>query len=120
MAVGRGGDLGPVGRRTIDWVIMTTSAVHRATARVCNPRGLHMRPLELIARKAQSFQSQIHVTRGLNRVDAKSLLHLLTLGAEAGMELEVEANGADAGGAVEQIVKLIQSDFEMFEQPTRA
>ena len=78
-----------------------------------------MRPLELIARKAQSFQSQIHVTRGSNRADAKSLLHLLTLGAEAGMELEVEANGDDAGGAVEQIVQLIESDFEMFEQSIR-
>ncbi|MBC8116753.1 MAG: HPr family phosphocarrier protein [Candidatus Saccharimonas sp.] len=78
-----------------------------------------MRPLELIARKAQSFQSQIHVIRGSNRVDAKSLLHLLTLGAESGMELEVEANGDDASGAVEQIVQLIESDFEMFEQPVR-
>lgn len=79
-----------------------------------------MRPLELIARKAQSFQSQIQVTRGSNRVDAKSLLHLLTLGAEAGMELEVEANGDDAGSAVEQIVRMIESEFEMFEQAPRA
>lgn len=78
-----------------------------------------MRPLELIARKAQSFQSQIFVTRGTNRVDAKSLLHLLTLGAEAGMELDIEASGADSDGAVEQLVKLIESDFEMFEQPVK-
>ena len=79
-----------------------------------------MRPLEMIARKAQSFQSQIHVIRGTNRVDAKSLLHLLTLGAEAGMELEVEAIGADAGGAIEELVMLIESDFALFEQPVRA
>lgn len=79
-----------------------------------------MRPLEMIARKAQSFQSQIHVIRGSNRADAKSLLHLLSLGAEAGMELEVEAIGADAGGAIEELVMLIESDFALFEQPVRA
>ncbi len=75
-----------------------------------------MRPLELIARKAQSFQSQIYVIRGSNRADAKSLLHLLTLGAEAGMQLEIEASGDDASGAVEQLVELIEANFETFER----
>ena len=79
-----------------------------------------MRPLELIAKKALSFQCEIHLVRGMNRVDAKSFLHLLTLGAEAGMELSVEASGKDADGAVSQLVALIESDFEAFESPVRS
>lgn len=71
-----------------------------------------MRPLEQIARKAQSFRSQIFVSRGANRVDAKSFLHLLTLGADVGMQLDVEAHGDDADGAVSEIVSLIESEFE--------
>ena len=79
---------------------------------VRNPKGLHIRPLQLIARKAQSFQSQVFVTRGTNRVDAKSLINLLTLGAELGMELEVDAAGDDANEAVEQVATLLGSEFE--------
>lgn len=75
-----------------------------------------MRPLELIAKKAQSFRSQVFVTRGNNRVDAKSLLHLLTLGAESGMQLEIDATGDDANDAVEQLALLIGSEFEGLER----
>ncbi len=78
-----------------------------------------MRPLGLIAKKALSFPCDIHVVRGVNRVDAKSLFDLLTLGAEAGMQLSVEASGAGADGAVSQLVALIESDFESFESPAR-
>lgn len=96
---------------------MVAATIQRATVTVRNSKGLHMRPLELIARKAQSFRSQVFVTRGTNRVDAKSLLHLLTLGAEKDMLLEVDANGDDACDAVSELVKLIGSEFEAFERP---
>lgn len=75
-----------------------------------------MRPLEMIARAARSFRSDVFVARGANRVDAKSLLHLLTLGAEAGMQLEIDATGEDASEAVEQLAKLIESEFEGIER----
>lgn len=91
---------------------MVASGMHRTIVTVRNSKGLHMRPLELIAKKALSFQSQIYVSRGNNRVDAKSLLHLLTLGAEPGMELEIDATGEDADEAVEQLAVLIGSEFE--------
>ena len=99
---------------------MANSAHHSLQATVRNSKGLHMRPLEVIARKAQSFLSQINVTRGLNRVDAKSFLHLLTLGADAGTQLNVEATGEDAESAVQQLVTLIESDFEIAEVTARA
>jgi phosphocarrier protein HPr len=90
--------------------------MQRAVVTVRNSKGLHMRPLELIARLAQSYRCQVFVTRGTNRVDAKSLLHLLTLGAEPGMQLEIDATGDDASEAVEQLSKLISSEFEGFER----
>jgi len=94
---------------------MVAAGIHRAMVTVRNSKGLHMRPLELIAKKALSFRSQIFVTRGNTRVDAKSLLHLLTLGAEPGMQLEIDATGEDASEAVEQLVVLIGSEFESID-----
>jgi phosphocarrier protein HPr len=95
---------------------MVTAIIQRTTVTVKNSKGLHMRPLEMIARKASSFRSQVFVTRGTNRVDAKSLLHLLTLGAEPGMQLEIDATGDDANEAVEQLAKLIGSEFETIDR----
>lgn len=94
------------------WCDMVAASMQRTMVTVRNPKGLHMRPLELIARAARGFRSEVFVTRGANRVDAKSLLHLLTLGAEAGMQLEIDATGDDANEAVEQLAKLIGSEFE--------
>lgn len=95
---------------------METATIQRALVTVRNANGLHMRPLEMIAKKALSFRSQVYVTRGTNRVDAKSLLHLLTLGAEPGMQLEIDATGDDANEAVEQLAKLIGSEFESLDR----
>jgi phosphocarrier protein HPr len=99
-----------------DWCDMVMAVKQHAMVTVRNANGLHMRPLEMIARKAQTFSCQVFVTRGTNRVDAKSLLHLLTLGAEPGMELEIDATGDDANEAVEQLAKLIGSEFEGFDR----
>jgi phosphotransferase system HPr (HPr) family protein len=94
---------------------MTMGLVHRATATVRNSKGLHMRPLALIARKAQSYGGQVYVCRGANRADAKSLLHLMTLGAEAGAQLEVEASGDDGHSLVNQLAEVIETEFDCHE-----
>lgn len=71
-----------------------------------------MRPLSVIAKKAQSFGGEVFVCRGSNRANAKSLLHLMTLGAEAGMKLEVEALGHDGHSVVNQLAEVIETEFE--------
>ncbi len=48
----------------------------------------------------------------MQRVDAKSLLSILTLGAGPGVQLYVEAEGEDARAAVETIVTLAQYNFK--------
>ena len=89
-----------------------SGVIHRTTATVRNSKGLHMRPLSVIARKAQSFGCDVFVSRGSTRADAKSLLHLMTLGAEAGMQLEVEASGVDGHSVVKQLAEVIETEFE--------
>jgi phosphotransferase system HPr (HPr) family protein len=52
-------------------------------------------------------------------LDAKSILHLLTLGATQGTELIIEADGPDAPEAVESLAKLIASGFVEEHQPPK-
>jgi phosphocarrier protein HPr len=73
--------------------------------------GLHARPAELFARTALKFESRIEVLCRNERVDGKSILHLLTMGATQGTELVIEADGKDAEQAVEALARLVESDF---------
>lgn len=89
---------------------MELSALER-TVLVSNPQGLHARPAEMLARLALTFDSEIVVIREGHSGDAKSIMHILTLGAAQGSELIIRARGADAAEALEAIVQLVQSDF---------
>jgi len=80
-----------------------------------NPHGLHMRPAESFAQLAQSFESEIKVIRESLCVDAKSIMHVLTLGASQGTELTLQAHGVDAAEALEAIAQLVERDFETDE-----
>lgn len=76
-----------------------------------NSQGLHARPAELFARLASEFDARIEVVKDKHRVDAKSILHILTLAASQGQELIVEATGKDAEEAVEALVDLVDRQF---------
>ena len=76
-----------------------------------NEEGLHARPASLFTKLAGRFQSDIEVTNGTNRVDGKSMVHVLTLAAEKGTELEIEARGPDADEALDALVELVESNF---------
>lgn len=86
------------------------SAVEK-TVVINNPQGLHARPAELFARLALKFESEIKVIRDSHEVDAKSILHVLTLGAAQGTELTLQAEGTDAEAALDALVRLVESDF---------
>lgn len=77
-----------------------------------NKKGLHTRPAAELMRCAKIFKSKIYLGYGMQRVDAKSLLSILTLGAGPGVQLYVEAEGEDARAAVETIVALAQYKFK--------
>jgi phosphocarrier protein len=78
-----------------------------------DPLGLHIRPAEQFARLAMSFASEIEVVRDTLRVDGKSIMHMLTLGAEPGATLVLEARGPDAQQAVDAIAKFVENGFTL-------
>ena len=84
------------------------------------PQGLHARPADLLAREAQRWQSRIEVVGSAQRVDGKSILDLLTLAAEAGTRLVVEATGPDADEAVAAIGRLFDRNFNDSEHQTQS
>ena len=74
-------------------------------------QGLHARPADLLAREARKWQSRIELVAKTQRVDGKSILDVLTLAAEAGTRLVVEATGPDAQEALEAIGGLFDRNF---------
>lgn len=82
------------------------------TVRVTNPEGVHARPADMIAKMAQRYRSQVSITKGSLKIDAKSILSILTLVAECGTELRLEAQGPDAQDAVDGIAELFARNFD--------
>ena len=71
-----------------------------------NEVGLHARPAALFVQTANKFQSAITVKNGDLSANAKSILHLLTLGAEQGAVITVIAEGDDAEQALQALTEL--------------
>ena len=79
--------------------------------RVLNEQGLHARPAARLAQEAQKFACDISLALGEERVDAKSILDILTLAAGHGSELELRAAGPDARDALARLGSLIRNRF---------
>lgn len=90
---------------------MTKSTAH-CTVTVTNPLGLHLRPAFMFAQLAGQFESKIEVIKGGERIDGKSILSILTLAAEKGTILKIEAVGNDAQAALEALVQLVEQGFQ--------
>ncbi len=78
---------------------------------VQNQVGLHARPATFFIQKANEFKSSIWVERDERRVNAKSLLGVLSLGIVGNTAIRVIADGADEEAAVEGLVQLVESGF---------
>lgn len=78
---------------------------------ITNPEGMHARPASMFVQLAGRFQSSVEIVKGGERVDGKSILAILTLAAEAGSELLIEARGADADEAVRALSGLVEGGF---------
>jgi phosphocarrier protein HPr len=76
------------------------------------PHGLHARPADLFIKLANRFESNIEVIKDNIRVDGKGMLDMLTLAAEKGTTLVIEAHGPDAQQAIDALAKLVESDFD--------
>jgi phosphocarrier protein len=78
---------------------------------ICNSVGLHARPATFFVQKANSYKSSIWVEKEDCRVNAKSLLGVLSLGITKGTAITLIADGIDEGEAVEGLAELIDSAF---------
>lgn len=78
---------------------------------VNNQVGLYSRPATFFIQKANEFKSSIWVERDERRVNAKSLLGVLSLGITKGTTIKISAEGSDAKEAVNSLVDLINSNF---------
>ena len=78
---------------------------------VKNQVGLHALPATFFIQKANEFKSSIWVEKEDSRVNAKSLLGVLSLGIMGGTTIRILAGGPDEEQAVEELVKLVESGF---------
>ena len=78
---------------------------------VQNQVGLHARPATFFIQKANEFKSTIWVEKDERKVNAKSLLGVLSLGITKGTSIIVMADGSDEQEAVTDLVNLIASNF---------
>lgn len=78
---------------------------------VQNQVGLHARPATFFIQKANEFKSSIWVEKEERRVNAKSLLGVLSLGIVGGTKIDIIADGSDEQEAVDSLVALVKSGF---------
>ena len=77
-----------------------------------NSVGLHARPATFFIQKANSYKSYVWVEKDDRRVNAKSLLGVLSLGITKGMEVTLIADGPDEVEALNGLEELVETRFE--------
>ena len=65
--------------------------------------GLEARPIAMLVQMASQFESEIYVESGNKKVNAKSIMGMMTLGLDTGDSVTISANGADENEAMNQI-----------------
>ncbi|HNU84674.1 MAG: HPr family phosphocarrier protein [Pseudomonadota bacterium] len=83
----------------------------RKTLTIKNELGLHARSAAMIVRAVEGSRSEVFLERDGVRVDARSLLDILTLACPKDSRIVVRADGEDAREVVESIERLVESGF---------
>ena len=79
---------------------------------VNNEVGLHARPATSLIQKANEFKSSLWVEEKDRRINAKSLLGVLSMGIVQGTKINIIGEGSDEVEAVDTLCRLIEFDFE--------
>ena len=77
-----------------------------------NQVGLHARPATFFIQKANEFKCSIWVEKDDRKVNAKSLLGVLSLGIVCGTTVNIIADGADEKRAADELAELVNTKFE--------
>ncbi|PZO14628.1 MAG: HPr family phosphocarrier protein [Burkholderiales bacterium] len=83
----------------------------KTTVTISNKLGLHARASAKLTKLAGSFASEVWMSRGDRRVNAKSIMGVMMLAAGLGSSVEVETNGADEQVAMNALIALINDKF---------
>ncbi len=78
---------------------------------ISNRLGLHARPAMSFVDIANTFSSDIKISNGEQKVDGKSIMQMMMLGATKGTELTIAAQGPDAQAAVTALTDLVNCGF---------
>lgn len=81
------------------------------TVTIGSKSGLHARPAAIFVQNAKGFQSQIKLAKNDKIVNGKSILSVLTLGAEQGDRVVLQADGEDAEPAIRKLASLLEDDM---------
>ena len=84
----------------------------RKTLRIVNKLGLHARAAAKLIELASGFESRISMRSNGREANAKSIMRVMMLAASKGASVEVVAQGADAGEAVDAIERLVAGRFD--------
>jgi phosphocarrier protein len=84
----------------------------KCEAIIRNKLGLHARPAMAFVDVASHYTCDIHVSKGKESVDGKSIMQMLLLAATQGTKLMIEANGADAKEACKALEALVRDRFD--------
>ncbi len=72
--------------------------------------GLEVRPIAMLVQVASQFECEIHIENGSKRVNAKSIMGMMTLGLDVGEEVIVITNGNDEEAAMEKIENYLSNN----------
>jgi phosphocarrier protein len=86
--------------------------MYEKTIKVINRAGIHARPAALLVQVAKDFPCEITFERGDDRVNGKSIMGIITLGAAYNSEIKIIADGQDEEKAVEALARLFETKFE--------
>lgn len=77
-----------------------------------NRAGMHARPAALLVKTASAFASQVYIEKDGERVNGKSIMGVITLGATYNSQLKVIADGPDEVAALDAMERLFENRFE--------
>lgn len=81
------------------------------TVKIVNSQGFHMRPAQVFVAEMMKFSSDVNLICNGKTASAKSLMMIMANGMKCGMEVEIQADGADEEAALAKAAEIIESGF---------
>ena len=92
------------------------SQMFEREVKIGNRAGVHARPAALLVRTANRFQADIYLEKDKERVNGKSIMGVIALGACYQSSLRIIANGPGAEEAVAALAILVESKFQATDE----